>query len=891
MRRLNLSGLLPLLALLRALFNGSFRSKRQSKHFVHPYKGHRTTRPVTVEISGLVRINRGRITMVALLAALIVSALLFASCGGRATSTPTSVPRPSPTPIVLPTPTSTISTIPTPTIEPTPRPTQVVIPTATPQPTPRPTVAPTPTSTPEPTPEPTPTPVPQITQSRDLLLQVSSPAGDLAVSSPQISVSGVTSPDATVSVNGQLATVEATGKFSINGPILLKEGPNLIEVIASDLAGGVRSQVYGIVFTEQQRGILGQVTEIRTPSPGLTVISVDTVDNGTQQIEASENSAIIVPGKETASVNDISVGNFLAVLAAAEDSRLIAQNIMVKPDMPVVHAHIIGSKVGGVGDQIILMNRDGNSVAADISPDSVRIDPGRIVTAVVRQDLKTGALSLLAAEPVDIATARLTSALEAAARSGSLQNLSNLANRATADITGHLTILQEIQNRADPSISFLFTDALERAVQAYSAQLALFDLGKPTIRIVGRIEDIDRTQGLIFVSLEQGPRAELQLTDSTNISHFRLESPTAENLERAQEIAVLYEPDASQAPAIRGLARSVDVIFPRLGENTIASLLAQVGIGEVEGTVDAVVPDATPPTVSVTLITGRVVTLTTTPNTQILVGGVPAELADLVPLASVKVRHNASTREAVSIETFDESPDQTFITGIVRSFIPKFGENIPQSSENGNISITSIDGQTRTLIITENTIIERDGLRGNMKAISWGDIVRPVSTYDTQNREIRRISVRPPEFKGTIRGKVTASSGKHYLTVSTDQSNFITVRLVISDEEFEALQVGQRVMSTVYNPLTPEVGQLVVMPAKSIKATGTISALDKDKGVLTLAPATGEPIELLLPNKPGIVSLDGEAKSTQDLNVGDKVQAVFYRPDNKVVVSLVAESQ
>ena len=93
--------------------------------------------------------------------------------------------------------------------------------------------------------------------------------------------------------------------------------------------------------------------------------------------------------------------------------------------------------------------------------------------------------------------------------------------------------------------------------------------------------------------------------------------------------------------------------------------------------------------------------------------------------------------------------------------------------------------------------------------------MRPVSTYATQNREIQRISVRPPEFKGTIRGKVTASSGRHFLTISTDQSNFVTVRVVISDEEFEALQVGQRVMSGVYNPLTLEVAQLVVLPAKS----------------------------------------------------------------------------
>ena len=172
MRRLNLSGFLPLVTLLRALFSGSTRLTRKFRHLSDSSRGPRRTRPMTVKAPGPPRINGGRITVVALLPVLIISALLLASCGGRATSTPTLAPRPSPTPIVLSTPTLTFAPRPTPTIRPTPRPTQVVIPTATPQPTPRPTEAPTPTSTPQPTPtpEPTPTPVPQITQTRELLV-------------------------------------------------------------------------------------------------------------------------------------------------------------------------------------------------------------------------------------------------------------------------------------------------------------------------------------------------------------------------------------------------------------------------------------------------------------------------------------------------------------------------------------------------------------------------------------------------------------------------------------------------------------------------------------------------------------------------------------------------
>ena len=66
------------------------------------------------------------------------------------------------------------------------------------------------------------------------------------VSDPEIPVTGRSSPDATVSVNGQLATIDESGNFETLLP--LEEGPNLIEVIASDLAGDIRTNVLTVIY-------------------------------------------------------------------------------------------------------------------------------------------------------------------------------------------------------------------------------------------------------------------------------------------------------------------------------------------------------------------------------------------------------------------------------------------------------------------------------------------------------------------------------------------------------------------------------------------------------------------------------------------------------------------
>ena len=130
----------------------------------------------------------------------------------------------------------------------TPRPTDTPIPTGHPQPPPlhrcrplgphrlqhlrpqwfpllRPTQAPLPSPTAEPTLAPAATPVP-------ITLEVTFPSGDMVVDSDTITVVGITSTDATVSVNGNLVTPDVEGRFAIDLTIMPWENPLAIEVIA-----------------------------------------------------------------------------------------------------------------------------------------------------------------------------------------------------------------------------------------------------------------------------------------------------------------------------------------------------------------------------------------------------------------------------------------------------------------------------------------------------------------------------------------------------------------------------------------------------------------------------------------------------------------------------------
>ena len=77
-------------------------------------------------------------------------------------------------------------------------------------------------------------------------LTVTEPTDESIINADKVEVIGITTPGAVVSINGELAEVDGEGNFTIM--VVLEEGPNIIEVIASDLEGNEESHTLVIVY-------------------------------------------------------------------------------------------------------------------------------------------------------------------------------------------------------------------------------------------------------------------------------------------------------------------------------------------------------------------------------------------------------------------------------------------------------------------------------------------------------------------------------------------------------------------------------------------------------------------------------------------------------------------
>ena len=166
--------------------------------------------------------------------------------------TPTATSTPVPTATSTPVPTATSTPVPTATATPLP-PSPTVVPTATatllpPSPTAVPTATPTPIP-PSPTPVPTatpistPTPVPTVGSGTfNLTLDFEGIDDDKIIYSDTILLRGLTSADAIVSVNDVIVEVQSDGNFELT--LVLVEGPNFVDIVASNLDGSSISGEY-----------------------------------------------------------------------------------------------------------------------------------------------------------------------------------------------------------------------------------------------------------------------------------------------------------------------------------------------------------------------------------------------------------------------------------------------------------------------------------------------------------------------------------------------------------------------------------------------------------------------------------------------------------------------
>jgi uncharacterized protein YfaP (DUF2135 family) len=82
-----------------------------------------------------------------------------------------------------------------------------------------------------------------------LPLEVTEPQDESVVYTSEVVVKGTTNADAVVTVNGLVADVDADGKFSVT--VSLEEGPNLIEVYASDFEYREASEILTVIYEIQ----------------------------------------------------------------------------------------------------------------------------------------------------------------------------------------------------------------------------------------------------------------------------------------------------------------------------------------------------------------------------------------------------------------------------------------------------------------------------------------------------------------------------------------------------------------------------------------------------------------------------------------------------------------
>ena len=78
------------------------------------------------------------------------------------------------------------------------------------------------------------------------LLLITEPESQSVVSNPTVLLSGRTGPDAVVSIEGRSVFVDQFGYFSIT--MLLEEGPNLIDVVATNDDGETQSEVVAVIY-------------------------------------------------------------------------------------------------------------------------------------------------------------------------------------------------------------------------------------------------------------------------------------------------------------------------------------------------------------------------------------------------------------------------------------------------------------------------------------------------------------------------------------------------------------------------------------------------------------------------------------------------------------------
>ena len=659
------------------------------------------------------------------------------------------------------------------------------------------------------TPKPEARPAPKIEhQSQALMLRLHSPEVNLVTELDRVFVSGVTSPDATISVNGRLALPDHDGNFMVYLDRDTTSNPLIIEVVATSITGETESAILPVIFSDggEALGVFGTVTSVSPAELTLQTTS------GQISLATDSETTVTIHGWRSPSVTNIAKGTFVAAMTDGQH----ADSVLAVLTRPAQTRHFTGI-LAGIDDpgSLTLQGNSGRQITAitsEISDFLGLASVGEVVTAVLKQDLATGDLTVTAIDRALAGAERLNAALALNQQIDSVQastNISALRWRLAEHGVGNLTMLVDSQPYDAPE------NALKRAGEFYAKVFSENQIGAPSADVTGLVTSIDSAKGQITVQPVSGQPVMVKISANTPVALFG-ERVKSGQLDLASRITIRYSISGNNASRVTVMAGNT------LSKVSAAQLAATAGRGEVQGVLMDVGPE-TQVTIMVDRATGEKISLQTA-GSAVLRNGMIAKLDRSMEGSEVFARFDPISYRLLELESLTPARNEELVSGVVQSFIPKVSD--------GNLTIRTPDGRLRSFTHNTDTAIRRDGLWVFIQDVKVGDLVRPNtrvrSLYGGEEKagEIIALSLKSAEpglVTGIIRGVTAGLGGEVRVTLSNIWFDLISLKVdsktAITQQGrtlgAQDLVVGQGISLASYDLVTLVAGVLALDPPRN----------------------------------------------------------------------------
>ena len=256
----------------------------------------------------------------------------------------------------------------------------------------------------------------------------------------------------------------------------------------------------------QRQGLFGDVSAV--------VDNTIVLDSG-EIVATDENTLFVVPGVDDADLNDIAIGDRLAIVAVElADGSLVAENVFSTPQSPVNNTHIIVVVTGAQGGLITLIDNKGRSHNMEL-PVGKSVKVGDLLTLVIDPDDDTDTLKPRGIAAIDKVVDKLLEDIQDAVGTARERLQELLEDNGNEHLTALARALEQASDEAQ--------QALQAALIATQSHLAAQhqDAGVegPFIKIKGFVTAFDVTDGsgtITIDSLDDG-EVTLDVTPTTRI--------------------------------------------------------------------------------------------------------------------------------------------------------------------------------------------------------------------------------------------------------------------------------------------------------------------------------------------------------------------------------------